>query len=456
MEVLLYNNQPVKPRRRLAATLAAATLFGTVLGVGTTAYAQQAAPEVNLTPSPIQQLGQTLYNDGIYLNSRYLGEFAGSVSGGQRQGTDYAGELNFGATFDMEKLAGIKGGSFHVLFTQRHGNNLAAQTINNSVSVQQIYGGGQTAQLTIFTYEQKLFDNMVDIEAGRTDMPDSFDVSSFYCDFQSNAICGNPPDMGKITTTNFYAVAVWGGRLLITPTPNLYLKVGAYQSTNNENPDAHHGFYWGTEGSNGYLLPVELGYKWKTPGAIANNRYDIGAIFDRASYTAPYYGPGTYNNESAVYVQGQQMVYQTSPNSPRGVYVFGEAMLGTAGGKQVSNLQAEAGMIWEGPFASRPNDNIGLAVSGIHYNNRYLNSLYQTRLTEGGAGYPDHNLIMTELHYSWQANKWLNIMPNFQYIINPDGQGFSTYSTHNLPNAAVFGIQLYVDLPTLFGIPTKS
>jgi porin len=452
----LNHNQPAKLRNRLAGTFAAAALFATVLGVSSPAQAQQAAPEVNLAPSPIQSLGQSLYNDGIYLNSRYLGEFAGSVSGGQRQGTDYAGELNFGATFDMEKLAGIQGGSFHVLFTQRHGRALAFDAINNSVSVQQIYGGGQTAQLTILTYEQKFFNNMADIEFGRTDVGDSFDVSSFYCDFQSNALCGNPPDMGKIVSTSFYPISVWGGRLLITPTPNVYFKVGAYQATNNQNPDAHHGFYFGTAGSSGYMLPIELGYKFKTPGAIANNRYDIGALIDRTHYDAAFYSPNTQFGRAAIYAQAQQMVYQTAPNSPRGVYLFGEAMVGTAGGKQVSNLQAEAGMIWEGPLASRPNDNIGLAVSGLHYNNRYLNSLYQTRLAEGGVDRPDHNLIMTEIHYAIQVNKWLNVMPNFQYVINPDGQGFSTYATHNLPNSAVFGIQLYVDLPTLFGIPTKS
>lgn len=452
----MNNNQSVKPRRRLAGSIAAAALFGTVLGVGSPARAQQAAPTVNLAPAPIQSMGQSLYNDGIYLNSRYLGEFAGSVSGGQRQGTDYAGELNFGATFDMQKLAGIQGGSFHVLFTQRHGRALAFDAMNNSVSVQEIYGGGQTFQMTILTYEQKFLDNMADIEFGRTDVGDSFDVSSFYCDFQSNALCGNPPDMGKIVSTSFYPISVWGGRLLVTPTPNIYFKVGAYQATGNQNPDSHHGFYFGTAGSSGYMLPMELGFKTKTPGAIANNRFDIGALIDRTHYSASFYSPNEQFGRAAIYAQAQGLVMQTAPDSPRGVYLFGEAMVGTAGGKQVSNIQAEAGMIWEGPFASRPNDNIGLAVSGLHYNNRYLDSLYNIRLAEGGAGFPNHDLVMTEVHYAIQVNKWLNLMPNFQYVINPDGQGFAKYASHNLNNSAVFGIQVFVDLPSLFGIPTKS
>jgi len=383
---------------------------------------------------------------------------------GARQGADYAGELNFGATFDMEKLAGITGGSFHVLFTQRHGNNLAAQTINNSVSVQEIYGGGQTAQLTILTYEQKLLNNMVDIEFGRTDLGDSFEVSPFYCDFQSNAICGNPDEMGKVTSTPFYPVSIWGGRVLVTPSPNLYVKAGIYQSDPLTNPGAHHGFDWGTQGSTGFLVPIEAGFKSTPEGAVAPNQYDLGVIFDRTHYTAPYYnaiGPEQFGR-TAVYAQAQQMVYQPVPGKPQGLYLFGEGMIGASGGKQVSNFQVEAGAIWQGIFPNRPNDNLGVAINDVHYNNRYLNYLYNgvgnlnSRVAQGGTQFPDNNLMMMEIHYAVQVNPWMNVMPNFQYIIHPDGQAFAKYPVANLPNAAVFGVQLFVDLPTLFGIPTKS
>src|ERR1700735_816296 len=123
----------------------------------------QTGTTVNLEPAPIQQLGQTLADNGITVSSRYNGEFAANPSGGERQGADFTGELNLGADFDMEKLVGLNGGTIHVLFTDRAGNDLASKAINNSVSVQQIFGGGQTYQLTTFTYEQKLFNDAVDI-----------------------------------------------------------------------------------------------------------------------------------------------------------------------------------------------------------------------------------------------------------------------------------------------------
>ena len=68
----------------------------------------QTGTTVNLEPAPIQQLGQTLADNGITVSSRYNGEFAANPSGGERQGADFTGELNLGADFDMEKLVGLK------------------------------------------------------------------------------------------------------------------------------------------------------------------------------------------------------------------------------------------------------------------------------------------------------------------------------------------------------------
>ena len=139
---------------------------------------QASSSTVNLNLSPVQQMAQTLADNGVTLNSRYNGEFAANPSGGERQGADFTGELNLGANVDLDKLVGLEGGTIQVLFTDRAGNDLADKAINNSVSVQQIYGGGQTYQLTIFTYEQKLFNDVVDFTVGRTDIFDNFaDVS---------------------------------------------------------------------------------------------------------------------------------------------------------------------------------------------------------------------------------------------------------------------------------------
>jgi porin len=431
-------------------------LFALVVAGANTAHAQSSAPAVNI--APVQQFGEAMAQDGITFNSRYLGEFAANPSGGARQGADFTGELNLGADVDLNKLAGVQGGALHVLFTDRAGNNLASKAINNSVSVQQIYGGGQTYQLTILTYEQQLLNKMVDVEFGRTDMPDDFIVSPFYCDFQSNAACGNPSILGKDTGTQFYPQAVWGGRIKIDPTPNVYVKTGIYQSVPSVPSDAGHGFNWGTANSNGFLFPVEVGYTNTTPGAAEPNQYDAGVIFDRSHFSAPYYSttsPELYGR-TLIYLQAQQMLYQVAPDSPRGLYGFAVGLFGASGGRQPANFSAEGGLVFQGPLANRPLDTLGFLVNDVHYNNRYLNSYYQQRVAAGGTQSPANNLVMFELNYAAQVTPWLNVMPNMQYIINPDGLGGLSYPTSNEKNAFVLGLQFVVNVANLFGLPAAG
>jgi porin len=449
----MTRSMPHKRKHLMQTTVLCALGFSAIFTLNLAPAAAQSAPsEFNLTPAPLKNIGESLAAEGITLDSEYNGEFAANPSGGERQGADIAGEFNIYTNFDLGKIVGLQGGAVHVLFTDRAGNNLAANSINNSVSVQQIYGGGQTYQLTTLAYEQALFNDKIDAVVGRIDLGRDFIVSPLYCQFQSNAICANPNMMGRTTSTSFPPVAVWGGRVTFNPTPNLYLKTGAYQSAPAINPDYHHGFDWSTSNSNGFLLPIEAGYTNTLPGVTIPDQYDAGVIFDRTDYSAPYYSTSQAQQygRALVYLQAEKLVYQVEPNSPRGLYLFGAALSAASGGRQVANFSVDGGAVFQGPIASRPLDSIGLAVSDIHYNNRYLNSLYQIRLAEGGTQHPDQNMMMLELHYAAQLTPWLNLMPNFQYIVNPDGQGgVLNYPAANENNAVVVGLQFVVD-PAIF------
>ena len=441
---------------------------GAQLGFQLPAVAQNVQSQGNAVKnqqalSPVQSIAVQLANDGIYFNSRYLGEFAANPSGGQRQGSDFAGELNFGATANLARIAGIQGGSVNVLFTARNGRNLAGDTINSSVPVQQIYGDGETYQLTLFTYDQTLFNNKLKFSLGRTELANSFLQSSLYCNFQSNALCGRPYAMGKDTSTSFYPLAVWGANAQINPLPRYYLKVGIYQSNPSLNPQTSHGFDWNMSKSNGFLVPIELGYAWHPNGGTAENRYDIGVIFDRTHYTNPIYdaqgqsyllnntSPAPEYGRVAVYAQAQQMVYQDAAAPERNAYAFAAALFGASGDEQTARYGGEVGFVDNGPFASRPYDSLNVGLGLTHYESNYINSLYDVRLAEGGTQRPHQNLIMAEINYNIQINKWASIQPNLQYVVHPDGLAGSTYPQANLPNAFVVGIQFSVDIGKALG-----
>jgi porin len=410
-------------------------------------------------PSPLSQYAQDAYDHGITFNSGYNGEFATNPSGGERQGAEYTGQISLGIDFDLAKLAGLQGGTIHVQFTDRAGNNLAAKSINNSVSVQQIYGDGQTYQLSLLSYEQSLFNNALDITVGRVDIASTFLISPFYCDFQTNATCGNPSFLGKDANigSSYNPVPVWGGHAQVNFTPNIYAKAGIYQGAPNINPDKNHGFDWSTNHSDGFQTAGEIGYQTTAPGAAEPDQYDAGVQVDRTHYSAPYYdsaAPQQYGR-SIAYVQAQKMVFQPIANSPQGLYLFAVGMVGLNGSKQPSNFSAEAGAVYQGIIPSRPEDYAGLLVNDVHYNNTFLNSLYAQRVAEGGTQRPASNLIMMELNYTAQLTPWLNVTPNLQYVINPDGLGGLAYPTKNLKNAFVVGLQFQVDVADLLGLSIK-
>ena len=443
---------------------------GLLLCCSAAAFAQSAggnSDEINLSWPPLQGFAQRLDRDGVLLQGQYRAEFAGNPAGGAKQGADYVGELAFGAKFDMGKLAKIPGGTVNLLFTQRQGNNLAARTINNSVSVQELYGGGQTFQLTEFTYDQALLQDQVDVKIGRTELAGDFFKLKLYCRFQSNAVCGNPITLFQDTAATVYPVASWGGRIKIREG-HAYLQTGIYQDSSAEDPQAHHGFDWALQGENGFLVPVEVGESFTTPGADVPDEYSAGVIFDRGRYHFPAYGriDRAYQGSggalagygrTAFYVQGEQMALQPRPDKSRGLYLFASALFGLPDESQVANFTLDGGMVYRGLFPSRPRDDLGFMVSEIHYTSRTIETAFTERRSEGGSQYPAPNLVMLELNYAAQVSPWLNVMPNFQFIINPDGNGGSLpYPRANLPDAAVFGVQLQIVLPKLLGIPGKS
>lgn len=416
---------------------------------------------VDQVDSPFQQLGQAAYNRGIYFNAYYVGEFAANPVGGEQQGNAYNGQLRVDTAFDLQKLLGVPGASIHMSFTDRTGENLSANKINSDAFVQQLFGSNETYILSSLVYVQRLFDKRVEFTAGRTDLSYNFDHSKFDCLFQSNLNCGNPNGLSKDINNSFYPAPVWGGTLRVKPTQNIYAMAGVFQvDPTQTNPATTHGFNFGTGRSTGYTNPVEVGYLWQTPGAVDYNQYDVGTVMDHSTFSATtpfgkaFYKPGIIHARTVFYAQAQQLVWQPEPNSSRGLWLLGDTMFGASGSKQEENWQWTTTAVWMGPFALRPYDYIGFEFGGEHYNNAFLEALFASRLAEHGTEFPNAWQYSGELNYGLQVTPWLQFLPNVQWIINPNGLGFSKFTVKNVPSAFVVGFQFTVNIAQLVGIPS--
>ena len=442
--------------------VAASLLGGAVLLTPGEAAAQQTLPVITPTtsvneyaPEVVKNFGKDLTDTGVYVTALYSGQMAANTSGGERQGIAYAARLTLGTALDMGKLAGIEGGTFHIVITDDTGQNLSAHYVNTDLSQQSLFSGPEALQLSIFTYEQRLFNNTLDINFGRTDL--AFLDSELYCDFESRGNCGRPAATFKTVSASLFPTAVWGGRILYAPTPNFYGKIGIYQPNPDLKPAYSHGFDWGIKTSGpagGFVLPVEIGYTSLTPGAVIPNRYDFGVIDSEEQFSAPFDTAQhpLHDGRVDLYVQAQQFVYQTKANSPRGIYLFGYGIYGASGQTQVANYQLTGGAVWQGPFESRPYDRAGAMFNYYHMNSFYLNSLYATRLKAKGTAYPWSNQTLIEVNYTFQLTKWLQLQPDFQYLIHPDGLGYTPFPKYNLPNAVIAGVQFNINLATMAGL----
>jgi carbohydrate-selective porin OprB len=109
-----------KPLHRMGAS--AIVLAIMCAGVSAPAAAQSATSSADTGMFPgVTALGQTLKNDGIYLQLGYTQIVASLVSGGFQTGTFPTGELYFGTVLDLQTILGIPGASFHITFDERSG-----------------------------------------------------------------------------------------------------------------------------------------------------------------------------------------------------------------------------------------------------------------------------------------------------------------------------------------------
>jgi porin len=129
------------------------------------ARAQDAAPAPagtrSLAPTPFQLilpsahllgdwygLRPWLEDHGITPTLTFVTDALGNPTGGREQGFTGAHNLGLDLLFDLEKLAGLRGGSFLFSMSERFGTSLSKDYIGNVFTVQQVFGGETTGSST--------------------------------------------------------------------------------------------------------------------------------------------------------------------------------------------------------------------------------------------------------------------------------------------------------------------
>ena len=368
-----------------------------------------------------------LADDGLTFKAGYVGEFADAMSGGEKQGNGYAQQLYYGTHIDLGKLAGLDGTALDFAFNTRMGHSVSAEEIGNQLSVQEVYGGGETTRVSAISLSQTALDKHLFVKAGFFVIGNEFAFSQLGCTFQNVGFCAHPQNLPHSSGWADNPQGRWGGLVRLNATPDLYLQAGVFDA-NPTYPQPGNGLKVSLSGSTGALFPVELGYTMM-PQTLPG-QYRVGGYYDTSSAqdvtSATEFDKGRFG----FYVLADQMLVS-----------FGGPTRGLIGHAHISYSDPSTAtlrgtivgaLIAQGPFAARPDDYINIGYTRAILNQRTIDA--KEAASDGTLTDLSNGEGVLEAGYGFQATPWLMLHPNLQYVMNP-----GTFSYKHYPNAWVFG-----------------
>jgi porin len=382
------------------------------------------------------------FDEGIDFRIGYVSETATNVQGGDRELTRYTDQITFSTTLDLDKLLGLNQAKFRMTITDRNGDNLSSDANLQSLQqVQELYGRDQTWRWTQFWYEQKYLDGLLDWKIGR--ITDGEDFAAFSCEFINLTFCGAPP--GNLVGSYWYnwPVSQWATEVKLSLKGVGYFQIGAFDVNSDYLENKYSMDLWRPGNSSGVLVPVEFGWTPILGGNLLGS-YKFGAWYN--SSTAPdvvenVYGrplsvdggaPLMHHGQYGAYVNFLQQL--TAPSAGRGLSVFFNA---TYTDRRTSTLdnQFAAGLLYKGPFEFRPKDTLGFAIGRTHVNSRIANLEIALDAANPGSVEVQGSEYAAEVFYGFHFNRWLEVRPNVQYVVQPGGVARNT-------NDVVIGLKL--------------
>ena len=357
-----------------------------------------------------------LLEKGIDIEVSLEGAATWNLIGGKHQNGWPACEYLFDArmTVKSEPLFHYPGGIFFIDFESHHGQSPSVRYVGSFVPIVTIEAPA-FVELYALWYKQVFGKDLFWILVGKSDAYDNFTHTAHSLQFLNNNYSTLPtilffptypnPAMSVVGSINFpkgisFTLGLFDGSLANRVKTG---KRGVFGEFFHDLP--HHAFLIG-----------ELGFSWtgKYTGRLAFGGWGSTARFRK-------FGDATQRGTSGPYMTIDQIVYKTEKEEVAFVFIGGLA------NPVVSAIRSAfaTGLVWKGAFAPRPQDTLGIGVSGNFFTD------------EPAAGFTRRYETYYEVYYQWQVTPWAFLEPDFQYVVNPGGKG--------LPNAFVFSLYFNID-----------
>lgn len=370
-------------------------------------------------------LRHQLAHYGVTVSASYVTNLLGNPIGGRKQDFAYDGSFGLSANIDFTRY-GLNGLNLYSALAWRTGNNLS-RDIDNQFTVSQIYGS-ETIRLAELYLMQKLFCDRLIIKLGRLCAGDDLLSSPLYWQYVNNAFDGNPVSIFFNIPFSAYPGATWGAYVEGHPWKWLSIKAAVFNANSKIQKNKYHGANFTFESTNGVV--------WITEWAALVNQdcedlypgnYKVGFYYLTGSKDK-FLG-GSEEGDPGFYALFDQTIYSPSPCRSLTPFI---CFLWQPKDRNLFPYFINGGLVYRGPFESRPKD---VAALGVVWG-RYSPDLEHQQRRAGVK--TQHAEIVLEANYEYQLNQWMYIMPDMQYIIHPKGRD-------STPNAWVLGAQIRID-----------
>ncbi|WP_245135457.1 carbohydrate porin [Acinetobacter nosocomialis] len=380
---------------------------------------------------------QQLEQQGYKFTASIMSQAATNLDGGYNDSNTFenAAQLSLGATFDLDKIAGLKDTTASLVVTKRDGNALTLERIKDPRSsqlgnAQEIYGRGKIWRLSQAWIKKGFGDNTVQVKVGRMGMSEDFNSSQ--CEFQNLLLCGG--QLGKSIGSIWYnsPVGVWAANVKYQFAPEWTLGVGVYEVNpdNIKTESNSDGFNLDMNNVKGATIPVELA--WKPKFAVFNGlpgEYKVGALYSTAEANDIKTAGKVHDGKQSFWINAQQQLSHAGQDPKRGLYVSFNGVVNDKATTFVQSTQQLA-LWYKGPFDSRPNDSIGFGIANYVVNDRAKDKQIATNESRGYYSYDpiasnyipiQDDELNVELNYTYQWSPAVMLRPNIQYIHQPAG-----------------------------------
>ena len=219
---------------------------------------------------------------GVQVSLTGVDEAVLNLSGGLRQNAQEAGQVALQAQFDLQKSLGLTGARFLVTLVDRWGRNAAVDAgIPALQLLNEVYGRGNIVRLEQFAWDQKLFDDRIEITAGRLAFGDEF--FSFPCDFINLTFC--PGQAGNLVGDYIYnwPVSQWAAVAKLNFGSQGYLQAGIFDANTAYLNTTPNPALWPTapENSQGVIVPAEVA--WTPKFGALQGSYQVGGWWNNSA-----------------------------------------------------------------------------------------------------------------------------------------------------------------------------